>query len=149
MKLVVLVSELRNGGDMKSLEKIFKALGSQTRLRILALLFEEKELIVGDIGEELSMRLPRVSRNLSILENVGLVRSRRRSNRILYSLNRALPQVFHRQLLKLLETGFYPRPEKPKGMGIPYLTDIRASTISHPYLTERPKPLLKRKRKKR
>ena len=134
---------------MKGLEKIFKALGSQTRLKILALLFEERELTVGNIGEELNMRLPRVSRNLSVLENVGLVRSRRKSNRVLYSLNRALPRVFHRRLLKLLETGFYPRPEKPEGMGIPYLTDFRASTILHPYLTERPKPLLKRKGKKR
>lgn len=134
---------------MKSLEKIFKALGSQTRLRILALLFEEKELTVGNIGEELNMRFPRVSRNLSILENVGLVGSRRRSNRVLYFLNRAVPRVFHRRLLRLLETGFYPRPEKPEGMGIPYLTDVRASTIFHPYLTERPKSLLGRKRKKR
>ena len=98
---------------MKGLERIFKALGSQTRLRILALLFEERELTVGNIGEELNMRLPRVSRNLSILANIGLVKSRRKSNQVFYSLSGTPPGVFYRRLLNLLETGFYHIPSLP------------------------------------
>lgn len=53
-------------------EEVFKALGSATRLRILALL-NEREMNIHELGQALGVNLPTVSKHVSALEAVGLV----------------------------------------------------------------------------
>ena len=71
---------------MQELVKIFKALGDETRIRLLKLL-EQRELCVCELMQALNMTQSRVSRNLGILKNAGLVKDRRDGLWVHYSLN--------------------------------------------------------------
>lgn len=69
------------------MDKIFDALASAPRRKILAYL-SETDLTAGEIAERFSMTKPAISKHLSILENAGLVRSEREGQFIRYSLVR-------------------------------------------------------------
>lgn len=71
---------------MQELIKIFKALSDETRLKILKLL-EKGELCVCEIVFFLQMSQPKVSFHLNILKDAKLVKIRKDSTRIFYSLN--------------------------------------------------------------
>lgn len=62
---------------MKITVQVFKALGDETRLRIMALLVAGQELCVCDIMAALKLPQSTVSRHLSYLRNAGLVDDRR------------------------------------------------------------------------
>lgn len=67
------------------MEKIFEALASTPRRKILAYL-SEAELTAGEIAARFSMSKPAISKHLSILEGAGLVRSERRGQFVHYAL---------------------------------------------------------------
>ena len=69
-----------------SLDKIFEALASGPRRQILAYL-TEKELSTTELAQRFAMSTPAVSRHLSVLENAGLVTSKRSGQFVLYKLN--------------------------------------------------------------
>jgi ArsR family transcriptional regulator len=71
---------------MRELSRLFKALGDETRLRILKLL-EKKELCVCEIEQALEIAQSRASRHLGILREAGLVRDRREGPWVVYRLN--------------------------------------------------------------
>lgn len=73
---------------MKSTALIFKALGDETRLRIMALLLNDQELCVCDIMAALDLPQSTVSRHLSYLRNAGLVDDRRHGVWMYYKINR-------------------------------------------------------------
>ena len=73
---------------MKTTAHIFKALGDETRLRIMALLLSEQELCVCDIMAALDLPQSTVSRHLSYLRNTGLVDDRRQGVWMYYKINR-------------------------------------------------------------
>lgn len=64
---------------------LIKALGDETRLRILKLLLK-RELCVCELEAALNMPQSKVSRHLTVLRAVGLVRDRRQGLWIFYSL---------------------------------------------------------------
>lgn len=66
-------------------KSVFKALADPTRRQILQDL-RGGELAAGEIAARFSISGPSISRHLSVLKGAGLVRERRDSNRILYSL---------------------------------------------------------------
>jgi DNA-binding transcriptional ArsR family regulator len=70
-----------------NLDRIFEALASAPRRRILAWL-SQAELTTTELAERSAMSAPAMSRHLSVLENAGLVASRRQGQRVLYSLVR-------------------------------------------------------------
>ena len=70
-----------------NLDRIFDALASVPRRRILAWL-SERPLGTTELAERARMSAPAMSRHLSVLENAGLVASRREGQRVLYSLVR-------------------------------------------------------------
>ncbi len=72
--------------DVEQLAEVFKALGDVTRLRILALLAEKGELCVCEIVPALEAPQSTVSHHLATLKYAGLVRQRRESQMIFYSL---------------------------------------------------------------
>lgn len=63
--------------------ELFRTLGDETRLRVLALLGEE-ELTVGELQEILALGQSTVSGHLAQLKRVGLVATRRDGGRTLY-----------------------------------------------------------------
>lgn len=69
-----------------SLDKIFEALASAPRRRILAYL-TEAELSTSELAERFSMSAPAISRHLSVLESAELVTSERKGQFVLYRLN--------------------------------------------------------------
>lgn len=73
---------------MKTLIKVFEALGDETRLRMLKVLLEKKSLCVCEIMQALDISQTRASRNLGILEEAGLVVSKRKGVWVHYSANK-------------------------------------------------------------
>jgi ArsR family transcriptional regulator len=69
------------------LDKIFEALASVPRRKILAYL-SEAELSTSQLVQRFSMSAPAISRHLSILENASLVSSERQGQFVMYRLNR-------------------------------------------------------------
>ena len=65
--------------------KIFQALASDPRLRILAYL-SKSSMTAGEIAERFDMSKPSLSKHLSILESAGLITSQRQGQFIHYSI---------------------------------------------------------------
>jgi ArsR family transcriptional regulator len=68
-----------------SMDKIFQALASVVRRKILAYL-SGGSLTAGEIAERFEISKPSVSKHLSILENADLIRSEKRGQFIYYTL---------------------------------------------------------------
>jgi DNA-binding transcriptional ArsR family regulator len=68
-----------------SMDKVFEALSSQVRRKILAYL-SATDLTAGEISERFDISKPSISKHLSILENAGLIRSERKGQFIHYGL---------------------------------------------------------------
>eukprot|EP01034_Spumella_vulgaris_P027667 gene27667-34419_t len=68
-----------------SLDKVFEALASAPRRKILAYL-AEAEMNTSELAARFEMSAPAVSRHLSVLENAGLISSERRGQFVFYKL---------------------------------------------------------------
>ncbi len=64
--------------------RIFKALSEESRVRILHLLLQNKELSISDMEHILDFTQTKTSRHLAYLKNAGLVGSRRIDQWIFY-----------------------------------------------------------------
>ncbi len=71
--------------DVESLTQFCRALGDETRLRIVALL-THGELCSCHIESALSLSQPNASRHLSILKTAGIVRGRKQGTWVYYRL---------------------------------------------------------------
>ena len=69
------------------MEKVFEALASVPRRKILAYL-SAAELTAGEIASRFAMTKPAISKHLQILENAGLIRGEKRGQFIHYALVR-------------------------------------------------------------
>jgi ArsR family transcriptional regulator, arsenate/arsenite/antimonite-responsive transcriptional repressor len=69
------------------MDKVFEALASTPRRKILAYL-AEVDLTAGEIAARFEMSKPAISKHLQVLENAGLIRGEKRGQFILYSLVR-------------------------------------------------------------
>ena len=67
------------------MQRIFEALASAPRRKILAYL-AHTDLTAGEIAARFEMSKPSISQHLSVLENAGLISSRREGQFIRYSL---------------------------------------------------------------
>ncbi len=74
---------------VRDLARLFKALGDEHRLTILALLVEHGELNVSDLGQRLGQSQPAVSHHLNQLRVAGLIDYRRSGKFNFYALNPA------------------------------------------------------------
>jgi ArsR family transcriptional regulator len=86
---------------MRNKAQFFKALGDETRLKILWLLMEQEELCVSAIDGILLTTQSKVSRHLRYLANAGLVTGRREGFCVYYRISVA-PGSREHKLLQLL-----------------------------------------------
>ena len=70
---------------VRPLTRLFRALGDETRLRIVALL-SHGELCVCHLEKALDLNQPNASRQLGILKSAGVVDSRREGTWVYYSI---------------------------------------------------------------
>lgn len=73
--------------DVRPLSQLFRALGDETRLRIVALL-SHGELCVCHLETALDLNQPNASRQLGILKSAGIVDSRREGTWVYYSITK-------------------------------------------------------------
>lgn len=71
--------------DVRPLTKLFRALGDETRVRIVALLVHG-ELCVCHVEKALDISQPNCSRQLGILKSAGIVDSRRDGTWVYYRI---------------------------------------------------------------
>jgi ArsR family transcriptional regulator len=87
--------------DVRPVSRLFRALGDETRLRIIALL-AHGELCVCHLQAALGLPQPSVSRQLAILRAAGLVEDRREGTWVYYRLLRQENPECERQLRGLV-----------------------------------------------
>ena len=83
--------------DVRPASRLFKALGDETRLRIVALL-SHGELCVCHLQEALGLSQPSVSRHLATLRAAGVVEQRRERKWVYYRLMRQPSEDCERHL---------------------------------------------------
>ncbi len=88
----------------KDLVQMFKLLSDETRLKILFLLFQRKELNVRTLCELLQQSQPAVSHHLALLRVAGLIESRRDGKHNFY-------HVLLERFEELMETVFSASPD--------------------------------------
>ena len=100
---------------MKKIAEFYKALGDETRLKIIQML-SEQEMCVCEIIDKLDMSQPAISHHLKILRQAGIVKDSREGKWIYYSLNgEVFPDVFQNEDAGFLETYAGPVRRKLKG----------------------------------
>src|SRR6516162_2086517 len=93
---------------MSSTLKSLRALSDPTRLRIIALL-EKEELSVNELQEITRMGQSRISTHLGLLQDSGLVQSRREGKRAFYKLEKGNGSVG--EFVRLAIQGAHELPE--------------------------------------
>jgi ArsR family transcriptional regulator len=93
--------------DVRPFSRLFKALGDETRLRIVALL-AHGELCVCHLEEALRISQPKVSRHLAILRSAAVVEHRREGSWVYYRLA-TQPDAECEQQLRALVRSFAKR----------------------------------------
>ncbi len=64
-----------------------KALGDETRQRILEVLLSKGEMCVGDLVSAFNLSQPTISHHLTLLKNAKLVTSRRDGKQVFYAID--------------------------------------------------------------
>lgn len=67
--------------------EFYRILGDKTRIRIIALLFDDEELCVKDIYTLLGTDTSLASHQLRVLKVANIVKSRREGKKVFYSLD--------------------------------------------------------------
>ena len=83
---------------MYELVRFYKALGDETRLKLVALLAQQESgraMCVGRLARELGVTASAVSQHLRILKDLGLVRGERRGYRLHYFLDLERLAAYH------------------------------------------------------
>jgi ArsR family transcriptional regulator len=95
---------------MKEVARFFKVLADESRLKMLWLLFNHRELCVCDIMAVLEITQSKASRHLAALRNAGIAADRREGLWSYYAL-RPVEEKLVEEHLKLLRTSLSKRPD--------------------------------------
>jgi len=97
---------------MKKIADFYKALGDETRLKVLQML-TEKEMCVCEIIDRLDISQPAVSHHLKILKQAGLVTDSRDGKWVYYSLNGGVfEDIFKGEGLEIIQSFAEPLKRK-------------------------------------
>ena len=88
---------------MDYLLQLFKGVASQTRLKILQYLADNKEHKIEDIAQTLKVPFATCCRNLKILERIYLIESKRKKGYVFYKLHRPKEHIYNRLIMSLID----------------------------------------------
>ncbi|GIW52488.1 MAG: hypothetical protein KatS3mg081_1843 [Gemmatimonadales bacterium] len=83
-----------NQAAVRDAVKVFKALADPTRYRIVLMLLERGELGCGDLAREFPITRSAMSHHYRILENAGLVSTRKKGSHVFFRLNEDRLRLF-------------------------------------------------------
>ncbi len=86
---------------MDYLTRLYKAVANTKRIRIMELLLDKDELTIEEIAQKFKIPYVTAGRNMRILENVGLLKTRTSAGNVHYSINRDTNEQY---LLAILAT---------------------------------------------
>jgi ArsR family transcriptional regulator, arsenate/arsenite/antimonite-responsive transcriptional repressor len=89
--------------DMKAAARFFKVLSDESRLKMLWLLFNHRELCVCDVMAVLDITQSKASRHLAALRHIGIATDRRDGLWSYYSLRTGVEDTLAKEHLKLLK----------------------------------------------
>ena len=73
--------------------QIFKACSDESRLRILSLIFQNKEMCISDLEQILDFTQTKTSRHLIYLKNSGILVTRKMDQWVFYSLKEEVLEI--------------------------------------------------------
>jgi ArsR family transcriptional regulator len=97
-----LAQEACDTNTISKLTRLFKALGDETRLRIMEIL-EAQEMCVCELMVALDLTQPTASHHLGLLETAGLVKRRKEGKWVFYSLTKETTELLLRFLNKTIK----------------------------------------------
>lgn len=77
---------------LENIVKFLKALSGSVRLKIVCLLYSKKDLCVCEIKEIIGLSQPTISSHLKVLDNAGIVISRKDGRWVNYNINPGLDE---------------------------------------------------------
>ncbi|MCL6268853.1 metalloregulator ArsR/SmtB family transcription factor [Sansalvadorimonas sp. 2012CJ34-2] len=91
IRLFLQLNSLDRLSPLESPTDLFKILSDGTRLRILMMIEDEKELCVSELVGALNESQPKISRHLAQMRDVGILEVRRQGQMMFYHLAHGLP----------------------------------------------------------
>lgn len=95
----ITLKKYRLNSDLEQKSRLLALAGDPTRIRILCVLFQAKDVCVSDIAKSLEMTISATSHQLQLLKDNGLVETKRMGQNICYSLRK---NEFTRKLKKII-----------------------------------------------
>lgn len=90
-------------GLREEIEKLGKGIGNANRYRVLEAMMNGPKT-VGEIVASVKLTQPNVSQNLKVLKSANLVKSKRKGQEVLYSVNVAYMADLLKQLVLKIQT---------------------------------------------
>lgn len=101
---------------MRDAVQKFKALGDETRLRIMHLLIVNGPMTVRDLEEILNIHQTNVSRHLAVLRNAGLVLNRRQGSFMVYAIARECSERLRHEIVDIGENSIEMKSDLHRAM---------------------------------
>lgn len=79
--------------EIKKINKIFKSLGNERRLKILSLLLKEGPMSVSNISEKIDLSLKSTSKHLVILDRAGFVSGKQQGLNRIYEIDEDVRKI--------------------------------------------------------
>ena len=88
--------------DVRRLRVLYRALGDETRLRVIGLLAEVGPMPVGELSTRVGLSQPLISWHLRILRLAGLIDTRRQGREVICRLRTAAFEELHETEARLI-----------------------------------------------
>ena len=99
---MTLVPETRAERDLRRLRTLYRALGDETRLRVISLLAEVGPMPVNELSARVVLSQPLISWHLRILRLAGLVDTQRQGREVICRLRTAAFEELHELEARLI-----------------------------------------------
>jgi ArsR family transcriptional regulator, arsenate/arsenite/antimonite-responsive transcriptional repressor len=105
-------------GDLRRLRTLYRALGDETRLRVIGLLAEIGPMPVSELSSRVGLSQPLISWHLRILRLAGLIETNKTGRQVICRLRKAAFEELHESEGRLVSgtAGIGVSAEAPEGV---------------------------------